>query len=499
MAAGHSTPTEFDPQIAVSYIGGADHPPSDGRFLALENPANQSSNGRVHIGNDSDVAAAVKIAAAAQRKWAKVPATQKAALLWAWADIIDENATVLAELDTSAAGRTIGDSLRDVGAASRWPRYWGGMVDKITGSQVPISDGMIAYTRREPVGICGIILPWNAPATMFVARTSAALGCGNAVIAKPSEFTPQSALAMARMWAQIGGDPGLINIITGDASTGRAVVDHPAIGSINFTGSVAAGRDINQVAAKWFKKVVLELGGKAPVIVFPDVDLDVVAEAVSWGVFSNAGQICTAGTRLLVHRDIATEFVEKVAAAAGRIRIGDPASRETQLGPLVNAKQFERVQGYVNLGKQEGATSVDIVDHQGLPESGYFFKPTIFDNVRPDMRIAQEEIFGPVLVVIPFEDEEELCAIANGVSYGLSATVWTNDLGRMFRLSERIDAGSIYGNVPRAGHPGLAFGGFKDSGVGNAYADGAIEGNTRTKAVIIRFDDNIALPSWPNP
>jgi len=499
MKTQHHDLNEFDPQIAVSYIGGADQAPSDGRFLTLENPASRLANGRVHIGNEADVAAAAAVAADAQRKWAKVPATQKAALLWAWADIIDANTTLLAELDMQAAGRTIGDSLREVAAASRWPRYWGGMVDKITGAQVPISDGMIAYTRREPVGICGIILPWNAPTTMFVARTSAALGCGNAVIAKPSEFTPQSALAVARLWAQIGGDPGLINIITGDASTGRAIVDHPAIGSINFTGSVAAGRDINQVAAKSFKKVVLELGGKAPVIVFPDVDLDVVAEAVSWGVFSNAGQICTAGTRLLVHRAIATEFVEKVAAAAASIRIGDPASKDTQLGPLVNAKQFERVQGYVDLGKQEGATSVAIADHKGLPEGGYFFKPTIFVDVRPDMRIAQEEIFGPVLVVIPFDDEDELCTIANGVTYGLSATVWTNDLGRMFRLSERLDAGSIYGNVPRVGHPGLAFGGFKDSGVGNAYAEGAIEGNTRTKAVAIRFDNNVPLPSWPNP
>jgi acyl-CoA reductase-like NAD-dependent aldehyde dehydrogenase len=377
-------------------------------------------------------------------------------------------------------------------------RYWAGMTDKVLGHEVPVVPGHLSYVKRDPLGVVGVITPWNGPISSFTNRVSAAIACGNAVVVKPSEFSPLSALRMAELATEAGIPAGLINVVTGDGRTGAMLTEHPEVEGVSFTGSVATGRRVAAAAGASLKKTVLELGGKSPSIVFADADLDDALRGSLWGVFHNSGQACVASTRLLVQESIADEFVARVVQRAGRVRVGDPRTDGVHLGPVVSRRQYDLVTSYLRAGRDEGAT---LAVGGGRPSGhrdgpGFFVEPTVFTNVTSGMRIAQEEIFGPVLSVLTFATEQDAVALANDVEYGLSASIWTSDVGRMLRLAEALRAGTIWGNTARLLHPALPFGGFRSSGVGNASGEGAVEGNTRLKRVSIRYGADTATPGW---
>jgi len=362
---------------------------------------------------------------------------------------------------------------------------------------VPATPGHLSYTARVPLGVYGIIIPWNGPTHGFASRVAPALACGNAVVVKPSEYSPLTAGRLAELTVQAGMPPGLVNVVPGDGTTGAAVAAHPGIGGLSFTGSVPTGRAIARAAADSFKRLVLEMGGKSPNVVFADADLDAALRGSLWGVFYNAGQVCVAGTRLLVERSIAAEFTARLVRAAARIRVGDPMDVANHVGPLVSGKQYARVGDYLKIAADEGAeVACGGSRPPGAPAAGYFLSPAVLTGLQPSMRIAQEEIFGPVLSVLTFTGEDDAIALANQVEYGLSATIWTQDIGRMLRVADQLESGTIWGNTMRLNDPALPFGGFKNSGLGNAYAEGAVEGATRTKRVSIRFDPAARTPGW---
>jgi acyl-CoA reductase-like NAD-dependent aldehyde dehydrogenase len=443
----------------------------------------------------AQVDAAVDAARAAQKGWAKLSIERRAALLWAWADVVRSEADGLARSDTMTMGRPIRDSTNEARGLHERIRYWATIGDKLEGRQLPIVPGHLSYTVREPLGVAGIIVPWNGPMSMFIGRVAAALACGNGVVVKPSEITPLSALRLAELTVAAGLPPGLVNVITGDGKAGALLAAHPRVDGLSFTGSVATGRVVAGLAVATFKKIVLELGGKAPNVVFADADLDAAVRGAVWGVFANSGQACVATTRLLVERSVSEQVVERIVEATRRLRVGDPLDAGVHLGPVASERQYDRVRSYIETAAGDGAEMLV----GGVPLErgpGYYVDPTVFTGVDMDARVAREEIFGPVLTVIPFEGEDEAVALANDVEFGLSANIWTRDVGKMLRLSEQIDAGTIWGNSARVLHQGLPFGGFKTSGMGNASGEGAVEGNTRLKRVSILYDDGQPGPGW---
>jgi acyl-CoA reductase-like NAD-dependent aldehyde dehydrogenase len=472
--------------LVLPHVGGSRVAPSGSDTFELVNPATGDAFAEVASSDEAQLDAAVDAAHAAQREWSRFGPEKRAALLWKWGELVLAEADDLAAADTLTMGKPLRETKREAPSIANRIRYWAGMADKINGRQLPIIPGHLSYTVREPLGVVGVIIPWNGPMGMFVGRTSVALACGNGVVAKPSEITPLSALRLAELTVEAGIPAGLVNVVTGDGSVGAMLAAHPRVEGLQFTGSVETGRKVATLAAPTFKQVVLELGGKAPNIVFADADLDAAARGTAWGVFSNSGQACVATSRLLVERSVADEVVDRIVAVARGLKVGDPNDPTVQLGPLSSARQHSRVCDYLDLAVAENA--IAIVGGSAIDGPGYYVEPTVFVGVESQMRIAREEIFGPVLSVIPFDSEDEVIDVANSVEFGLSANIWTSDVGRMLRLAERIDAGTIWGNTARLLHPGLPFGGFKDSGLGNASGEGALEGNTRLKRVSVLYD-----------
>ncbi|CAN0049222.1 unnamed protein product [Phaeothamnion confervicola] len=350
---------------------------------------------------------------------------------------------------------------------------------------------------REPVGVCGVIMPWNGPTPMFASGAAPAIACGNAVVMKPSELTPASAGRLAELSIEAGMPSGLVNVVPGAGATGELVTNHPGIASINFTGSVATGRRIAEAAGRGLKRVVLELGGKSPNIVFADANLDEALNGAVWGVFYNSGQVCIAGTRLLLERSIAAEFSERLAARAQQVRVGDPTHEGTHMGPVVSQAQYDRVIGFLEHGRADGAEfAAGGGRPTGIGSEGRFIAPTVLVGVGSSSRIAQQEIFGPVVAVMPFDDEDEAIEIANGTQYGLSSAVWTADGSRMLRMADRLEAGTVFGNTMRVHDPALPMGGYKDSGLGNAHSYAVMDSCTQIKRVSIRFDPSAPAPGW---
>ena len=423
--------------------------------------------------------------------WARLTATQRGALLRRVGDRITEEAHRLATTEVRDNGKLFAEMSGQTAYLAQWFYYYGGLADKVEGAAIPLDKpGYFAFTRKEPVGVVAIITPWNSPLLLLAWKLAPALAAGCTVVIKPSEFTSASTLELAALFDEVGFPPGVVNVVTGFGDeVGTPLVEHPLVRKISFTGSDATGRRINQAAAKDFKHVGLELGGKSPNIVFADADLDAAVNGVVSGIFAATGQTCIAGSRLLVQDSIHDEVVERVVALAATARMGDPMDAATQVGPITTPPQYRKVLEYLDVAEREGARRVLGGGPATRPEcgDGWFVEPTIFTEVDNSMRIAQEEVFGPVLAAIRFSDEDEAVAIANDSRYGLGAGVWTSDIGRAFRMSERIESGMVWVNTYRAVSFLAPFGGVKDSGIGRENGQDAITDYLQTKCVWINI------------
>ncbi len=463
---------------------------SDARIAVLD-PATGAEIASVADATERDVDKAVAAARTAFEKgaWPAMAPAGREALLWRLADLIDKNAEELAELESLDNGKTkFMASVVDVPGARNYFRYMAGWATKIEGSTIDVSIGapaggrVNAYTRREPVGVVAQIIPWNFPLVMAAWKLGPALAVGCTCILKPAEQTPLTALRLGELIIEAGFPPGVVNILTGyGETTGAALVKHPGVDKIAFTGSTAVGKLINRSATDTLKRVSLELGGKSPVIVLPDADPSTVIGGAAGAIFFNAGQVCAAGSRLYVHRKIFDQVVEGIGGAANDIRLGPGLDPNTQMGPLVSREQQQRVMEYIDSGRSEGASIVAGGDTPSHP--GYYVKPTVIADVKRSMRVVQEEIFGPVLVAQRFDDIDEVAALANDTQYGLSASVWSNDLTAVHRLVPKIRAGTVWVNGHGPVDANMPFGGFKHSGLGREHGRVGIEMYTELKSV----------------
>lgn len=475
------------------WIGNEWHDAASGETFADPNPATGEVLADVAAADEADVDRAVDAArsALASKEWGRINPHRRAEILWKLADLIEANADELAEIETRDNGKPIFESRQvDLPSVVENFRYYAGLADKIQGDTIPVSGPFLNYTLREPVGVVGCIVPWNFPLSLAAWKVAPALACGNAVILKPAEQTPLSVLRLGELGAEAGLPPGALNVLPGFGETaGAALVRHPGVDVIAFTGSTEVGKVIMREAADTLKKVSLELGGKSPNIVFADADVEAAVRGAITGIFYGKGEVCAAGSRVLVERSIYDEFLEAFQARAERMTVGDPMGPKTRLGAIVSEAQLERVLGYIEAGRSEGARLVTGGERTNVDGKGNFVTATVFADVEPGMTIAREEIFGPVAAVMPFEDLDDAVAKANDTVYGLAAGIWTRDIGKAHRLASELQAGTVWINTYNQYDSASPFGGYKQSGFGRDLGyRSALEKYTQVKSVWVAID-----------
>ena len=460
---------------------------ADGRTMPVINPATEETIAEVASASAADVDAAVVAARAAFiGPWGQMPARERGRLLWKLAERLTERIDEVARLETLHNGKPIVESRHiEIPMAAEVLQYYAGWADKLHGDTVPVKAGSLVYTRREPLGVVAAIVPWNFPLLLAMWKVAPALATGNTVILKPASQTPLTALALGEMAGEVGFPPGVLNVVTGRGGTaGQALVEHPGVNKIAFTGDTATGKGIMRSAAETLKQVTLELGGKSPNIVFADADLDAAVRGATLGIFYGKGEVCAAGSRLLVDAAVKDEFLDKVAARAKKMVAGDPLDPKTRLGAISSKAQLERVLGYVETGKREGATLIAGGSRTDIGTGkGFFMQPTVFAGVTPDMTIAREEIFGPVLAAIEFADVEEAIARANDSMYGLAAGIWTRDVRKAHYVAAKLQAGTVWVNTYNVYDVAASFGGYKQSGFGRELGRHALDYYTQVKTV----------------
>ena len=464
-----------------------------GETFATINPATEETITNVASAGPDDVDAAVRAARAQLEpgsEWQKMKPRDRAKVMWRIADMLSARAEEIGRIETLDNGKPIFESqFVDTPAAAECLYYFAGWSGKVTGDTIPVAENAFTYTLREPIGVVGAITPWNFPLMLAVWKIAPALACGNAVVIKPASNTSLSLLKFAEYAKECGLPAGVLNVVPGRGSVvGNAMVDHPGIDAIAFTGSTEVGKQLMARAAKTLKKVSLELGGKSPNIVFADADLDAAARGAINAIFYGKGEVCAAGSRLLVEEGAHDELMEKVCERASKMAPADPLHPKTRLGAIVSKEQMETVLSYVEAGKSEGAKLVCGGERADIGTGkGYFVKPTIFDDVDANMRIAREEIFGPVLATIRFKDAEDAVAKGNATVYGLAAAVWTRDVSKAHRVARAVKAGTVWVNTYNLYDPALPFGGFKESGFGRDQGKDALEKYTQTKSVWVNL------------
>ncbi|URI06926.1 aldehyde dehydrogenase family protein [Aquincola tertiaricarbonis] len=473
------------------FIDGQARPASDGRTLTLVNPATQQAFGQAAAGTRADVDTAV---AAARREldggaWSRLSGEARGRLLNKLADLVERDAELIADMDATCIGRPpIEPRLLDLPNAIGTLRTSAGWADKLEGRTIPtpgyLGQPTLSYTRREPVGVVGAIVPWNTPFMITCWKVGPALAAGCTVVIKPSEETPLSALHLARLCQEAGIPDGVVNVVPGLGEVvGATLCTHPGVDKITFTGSPEVGAIIQRTAGPLFKRVALELGGKSPQIVFDDADVQAAVQGCAMGIFFNQGQVCAAGSRILVQRGLAPAFGQALAAAAQSIRVGNPAEPGVQMGAVAKQEQYERINRYIAQGVAEGATLA--AGGPSEARGGWFVQPTVFVDARNDMRIAREEIFGPVATVIPFDDEADAIRLANDTAYGLGATVWTRDVARGHRVAHAVKAGAVGINAWAPIDPRLPWGGMKTSGIGRECGLAGVQAYTEEKVITV--------------
>ena len=469
------------------FINNEWRPAASGKTMDVVNPATEDVCATVASADAKDLNAAVDASRAALNgPWGQMSARERGRLVRKLGERLMERADEFARLETLHNGKPISESRHiEIPAAAECLEYYGGWSDKVMGETVPVKGNYLNYTLREPLGVCAAIVPWNFPLLIATWKIAPALACGNTIIVKPASQTPLTALALGEIALEVGLPPGVLNVLTGSGATlGQAIVEHPGIDKIAFTGDTSTGKAIMKGAADTLKKITLELGGKSPNIVFPDADIEAAIRGATIGIFYGKGEVCAAGSRLLVDKSIKNEFVDKLAARTKKMVAGDPMDPKTRFGALSSKKQMETVLRYIESAKKEGATLVAGGERIDIGTGkGYFVQPTVFADVKPEMTISREEIFGPVLAAIEFADLDEAIARANDSPYGLAAGIWTKDIKKAHYVARKLQAGTVWINTYNIYDTATPFGGYKQSGFGREMSMHAIEHYTQLKSV----------------